>query len=148
MPLGPKAYLTRRETFSASHRLHSANLSDNENILLYSKCNNPNGNGHNYVLEVTVVGHIDPKTGMVMNISDLKVLIQTHVLDLVDHKHLDLDMDYFRTKNLVSTTENLAVFIWEQLALPIERASQNNHVRLYEIKLCETEKNIVVYRGE
>ncbi|CAF1263545.1 unnamed protein product [Adineta ricciae] len=133
MSLGPKVYLTRRETFSASHRLHSANLSDNENILLYNKCNNPNGHGHNYVLEVTVVGHIDPKTGMVMNISDLKVLIQTHVLDLVDHKHLDLDMDYFRTKNLVSTTENLAVFIWEQLVLQIERASQNTHIGMSHI---------------
>jgi 6-pyruvoyltetrahydropterin/6-carboxytetrahydropterin synthase len=144
MSIGPKVYLTRRETFSASHRLHSIHLSDNENIQIFSKCNNPNGHGHNYVLEVTVVGHVDSKTGMVMNISDLKQLIQIHVLDLVDHKNLDLDVEYFRTKKLVSTTENLAVFIWEQL---VSNLNQQN-VQLYEMKLYETDKNIVIYRGE
>lgn len=146
MPLPPKVYLTRRETFSASHRLHSTQLSENENIQIFSKCNNPNGHGHNYVLEITVAGHIDSKTGMVMNITDLKRLIQMNVLDLVDHKHLDLDVEYFRKKNLVSTTENLAVFIWKQLYSNLKE--QYSHVDLYEIKLYETEKNIVVYRGE
>lgn len=146
MPLGPKVYLTRRETFSACHRLHSHVLSDQENNDVFGKCNNPNGHGHNYVLEVTVVGHVDPSTGMVMNITDMKALIATHVLDLVDHKHLDLDVDYFRTKNLVSTTENLAVFVWQQLSAQLEQ--HYSDVQLYEIKLYETEKNIVVYRGE
>jgi 6-pyruvoyltetrahydropterin/6-carboxytetrahydropterin synthase len=146
MFVGPKVYLTRRETFSACHRLHSIHLSDHDNIQIFSKCNNPNGHGHNYVLEVTVVGHIDSKTGMVMNIADLKNLIQTQVLDLVDHKHLDLDVDYFSKKNLVSTTENLAVFIWEELFSSLKQQYKN--VQLYEIKLYETEKNIVVYRGE
>lgn len=146
MSLGPKVYLTRRETFSASHRLHSIHLSDNDNVQIFSKCNNLNGHGHNYILEVTVVGHVDSKTGMVMNITDLKNLIQIYVLDLVDHKHLDLDVEYFRKTNLVSTTENLAVFIWEQLYSKVKE--QYNHVQLYEIKLHETEKNIVVYRGE
>jgi 6-pyruvoyltetrahydropterin/6-carboxytetrahydropterin synthase len=147
MSLGPKAYLTRRETFSAAHRLHSMNLSDSDNIQIFSKCNNPNGHGHNYVLEVTVFGPIDSNTGMVMNITDMKELIQIHVLDLVDHKHLDLDVEYFRTKKIVSTTENLAVFIWEQLVSNIKQRSDNK-VQLYEIKLYETEKNIIVYRGE
>jgi 6-pyruvoyltetrahydropterin/6-carboxytetrahydropterin synthase len=147
MSLGPKAYLTRRETFSAAHRLHSMNLSDSENIQIFSKCNNPNGHGHNYVLEVTVVGHIDSNTGMVMNITDMKELIQIHVLDLLDHKNLDFDVEYFRTKKLVSTTENLAVFIWEQLVSNIKQRC-NTNVQLYEIKLYETEKNIIVYRGE
>jgi 6-pyruvoyltetrahydropterin/6-carboxytetrahydropterin synthase len=78
-----------------------------------------------------------------MNITDLKNLIQTYVLDLVDHKHLDLDVQYFREKNLVSTTENLAVFIWQQLF-----SNLNENVQLYEIKIYETEKNIVIYRGE
>ncbi|CAF0773896.1 unnamed protein product [Adineta steineri] len=145
MSRGPKVYLTRRETFSASHRLHSVHLSENDNTQIYSKCNNPNGHGHNYVLEVTVVGHIDSNTGMVMNISDLKTLIQVHVLDLVDHKNLDLDVEYFRSKKLVSTTENLIVFIWQQLFSTIEHY---NNAQLYEIKIYETEKNIVVYRGE
>jgi 6-pyruvoyltetrahydropterin/6-carboxytetrahydropterin synthase len=143
MSLGPKIYLTRRETFSAAHRLHSTHLSDHDNLQIFSKCNNVNGHGHNYVLEVTVTGHIDSQTGMVMNITDLKNLIQTYVLDLVDHKHLDLDVQYFRKNNLISTTENLAVFIWQQLV-----SNLNEHVQLYEIKIYETEKNIVVYRGE
>ncbi|CAF1364709.1 unnamed protein product [Rotaria sordida] len=146
MSHSPKVYLTRRETFSACHRLHSIHLSDNDNIQIFNKCNNPNGHGHNYVVEVTVVGHIDNKTGMVMNISNLKELIQIYVLNLLDHKHLDLDVEYFRTKNIVSTTENLIVFIWKQLSLPIQQ--QYNNVQLYEIKLYETEKNIVTYRGE
>ncbi|CAF1208017.1 unnamed protein product [Rotaria sordida] len=146
MSHSPKVYLTRRETFSASHRLHSIHLSDSDNIQIFDKCNNPNGHGHNYVVEVTVVGHIDNKTGMVMNISNLKELIQIYVLNLLDHKHLDLDVEYFRTKNIVSTTENLIVFIWKQLSLPIQQ--QYNNVQLYEIKLYETEKNIVTYRGE
>ncbi|CAF1237446.1 unnamed protein product [Rotaria sordida] len=146
MSHSPKVYLTRRETFSACHRLHSIHLSDNDNIQIFNKCNNPNGHGHNYVVEITVAGHIDNKTGMVMNISNLKELIQIYVLNLLDHKHLDLDVEYFRTKNIVSTTENLIVFIWKQLSLPIQQ--QYNNVQLYEIKLYETEKNIVIYRGE
>ncbi|CAF1504088.1 unnamed protein product [Rotaria sordida] len=146
MSHSPKVYLTRRETFSASHRLHSIHLSDSDNIQIFNKCNNPNGHGHNYVVEITVAGHIDNKTGMVMNISNLKELIQIYVLNLLDHKHLDLDVEYFRTKNIVSTTENLIVFIWKQLSLPIQQ--QYNNVQLYEIKLYETEKNIVTYRGE
>lgn len=143
----PKVYLTRRETFSASHRLNSMYLSDNDNIQIFDKCNNPNGHGHNYILEVTVVGYTDETTGMAMNITDLKKLIQIYVLDLVDHKHLDLDVEYFRTNNIVSTTENLTVFIWRQLASKISQ-QYNDNVHLYEIKLHETEKNIVTYRGE
>lgn len=143
MPTDPKVYLTRRETFSASHRLHSKSLTDEQNLDIFSKCNNPNGHGHNYILEVTITGSINPQTGMLMNITDLKNIIQNHVLDLVDHKHLDLDVEYFREMNLVSTTENLCVFIWNQLVMNLDK-----NVHLYEIKLYETEKNIVVYRGE
>ena len=143
----PKAYLTRRETFSASHRLHSVYLSPSDNIQLYDKCNNPNGHGHNYILEVTVFGHINSKTGMIININELKEIIKIYVIDLIDHKHLDLDVEYFRTRKLVSTTENLAFFIWKQLFSIIED-KYNKNVKLYEIKLYETEKNIVIYRGE
>lgn len=142
----PKAYLTRRETFSASHRLHSNVLSDEENLRIFGKCNNPNGHGHNYVLEVTVAGHIDSSTGMIINITDLKRLIDEHVLDRVDHKNLDLDVEYFRRTKLVSTTENLVVFIWEQLFAALQQ--EDPRVQLSEIKLYETEKNIVIYRGE
>ena len=146
MSAGPKAYLTRRETFSASHRLHSIHLSDAENLRIFGKCNNPNGHGHNYVLEVTVTGHLDPSTGMIINITDLKRMINDDVLDHVDHKHLDLDVEYFRRTKLVSTTENLAVFIWQQLVAALQQ--HEPRVQLYEVKLYETEKNIVIYRGE
>jgi 6-pyruvoyltetrahydropterin/6-carboxytetrahydropterin synthase len=113
---------------------------------LFGKCNNPNGHGHNYVLEVTVVGRVDMHTGMVMNITDLKYVIQEHVLKFIDHKHLDKDVNHFRTTGMVSTTENLAVFIWQQLCAAIH--DQFNQVSLYEVKLHETEKNVVVYRGD
>ncbi|CAF1491676.1 unnamed protein product [Adineta steineri] len=142
----PKVYLTRRETFSTAHRLHSSYLSDADNMRIFDKCNNPNGHGHNYVLEVTVVGHVDAHTGMVMNIADLKYLIQEHVLKFIDHKHLDKDVDYFRETKTVSTTENLAVFIWQQINTVID--NQFDNIKLHEVKVYETEKNIVVYRGD
>lgn len=141
-----KIYLTRRESFSAAHRLHSNFLSDDENRTVFDKCNNPNGHGHNYVLEVTVCGRVDLKTGMTMNITDLKQIISRNVLDLLDHKNLDQDVEYFRQNQLVSTTENLAIFIWEQLANPINQHTGNVH--LYEVKIFETDKNIVTYRGD
>ena len=81
----------------------------------FDKCNNLNGHGHNYVLEVNVVGDIDIHTGMVMNIADLKYVIQEHVLKFIDHKHLDKDVDHFRTTDTVSTTESLAVFTWAKV---------------------------------
>lgn len=142
----PKIYLTRRETFSAAHCLHSSHLSDEDNRRIFDKCNNPNGHGHNYILEVTIVGHIDGHTGMAMNIADLKNVLEEHVLKFVDHKHLDKDIEYFRQTKAVSTTENLAVFIWQQINTVIQ--NQFSNVKLCEVKVYETEKNIVTYRGE
>jgi len=136
----PIVFLSRREQFSACHRLHSPQLSDAENIQVFGKCNNPNGHGHNYVLEVMVKGEVDPKTGMVMNITDLKQHIKTQVMDVMDHKNLDKDIPYF--KNTVSTTENLAVFIWNSLLIKISKDL------LYEVKIHETENNVIIYRGE
>lgn len=135
-----KVYLTRREGFSASHRLHSDLLSTSENESLFGKCNHVNGHGHNYVLEVTLFGEIDPRTGLTMNLSDLKSVISNHVLSKVDHRHLNLDVSEFRTLN--PTTENLAVVIWNWLKpyVPVGY--------LYEVKVFETEKNIAVYRGD
>jgi 6-pyruvoyltetrahydropterin/6-carboxytetrahydropterin synthase len=137
----PIAYLTRRETFSACHRLHSENLSSEANKKIFGKCNNPNGHGHNYVVEVTVKGPVDADTGMVMNLTDVKKIINESVMKPLDHKNLDKDVPYF--KNVVSTTENVAIFIFNSI-----RSELPNHVSLYEIKVWETEKNIVVYRGE
>ena len=135
------AYISRSEHFSASHRLHSVHLSDEENKVLYGKCNNLNGHGHNYHFEVVVRGPIDPVTGMVMNLCDLKSDIETAVLEKLDHKNLDLDVEYF--KNVVSTAENISVFIWEEL-----KKEMKNPELLYEVKLHETSKNVVIYRGE
>lgn len=134
----PSAILTRRETFSASHRLYSAALSDSENKALFGKCYHPNGHGHNYVLEVSVKGAID-KNGLVMNLADLKKIIEEHVLSKVDHKHFNLDVPEFKTLN--PTAENIAYVIWGWLKPTLGAL-------LYEVKLHETENNVAVYRGE
>ncbi|XP_027886013.1 6-pyruvoyl tetrahydrobiopterin synthase [Xiphophorus couchianus] len=133
-------YITRVQSFSACHRLHSLHLSDEENKEVYGKCNNPYGHGHNYKVEVTVRGKIDPVTGMVMNLTDLKRCIEEVIMIPLDHKNLDKDVPYFA--NVVSTTENLAVYIWDNMAKALPASL------LYEIRVHETDKNIVVYRGE
>uniref|UniRef100_A0A8D3CCK1 6-pyruvoyl tetrahydrobiopterin synthase n=1 Tax=Scophthalmus maximus TaxID=52904 RepID=A0A8D3CCK1_SCOMX len=143
--LGPKqnktiraAQFSHTETFTLI--CFSVHLSDEENKQVYGKCNNPNGHGHNYKVEVTVRGKIDRVTGMVMNLTDLKRCIEDVIMTPLDHKNLDKDVPYFA--NVVSTTENLAVYIWDNMA----KAVQSNV--LYEIKIHETDKNIIVYRGE
>ncbi|KAG9267758.1 6-pyruvoyl tetrahydrobiopterin synthase [Astyanax mexicanus] len=133
-------FITRVQSFSACHRLHSKSLTDEENKRIFGKCNNPNGHGHNYKVEVTVRGKIDRNTGMVMNLTDLKQYIEEAIMKPLDHKNLDLDVPYFA--NVVSTTENLAVYIWDNM---VKLLPPN---MLYEIKVYETDKNIVIYRGE
>ncbi|XP_054854003.1 6-pyruvoyl tetrahydrobiopterin synthase isoform X2 [Eublepharis macularius] len=141
-PDGPSrlARVSRSLCFSASHRLHSKSLSDEENQKLFGKCNNPNGHGHNYKVEVTVQGKIDPATGMVINLTDLKDYMQEAIMEPLDHKNLDKDVPYFA--NVVSTTENVAVFIWENLQKHLPKGA------LYKVKVYETDKNTVVYKGE
>uniref|UniRef100_A0A915PRK9 E3 ubiquitin-protein ligase listerin n=1 Tax=Setaria digitata TaxID=48799 RepID=A0A915PRK9_9BILA len=131
--------LTRREIFSASHRLQNTLLNDAENRQLYGKCNNLNGHGHNYVWEVTLRGPVDPKTGMVYNLADLKKEMES-VMDVVDHKNLDKDVNYFEDR--VSTTENLVVYLWNELKSKIR-----NPELLFKMVLHETEKNSVTYHG-
>uniref|UniRef100_A0A8C1VU00 6-pyruvoyl tetrahydrobiopterin synthase n=2 Tax=Cyprinus carpio TaxID=7962 RepID=A0A8C1VU00_CYPCA len=133
-------FITRVQSFSACHRLHSKSLSDEENKRIFGKCNNPNGHGHNYTVEVTVRGKIDKNTGMVMNLTDLKEYIEEAIMKPFDHKNLDLDVPYFA--DVVSTTENLSVFIWDSMVKLLPPDS------LHEIRIYETDKNIVVYRGE
>jgi 6-pyruvoyltetrahydropterin/6-carboxytetrahydropterin synthase len=133
-------YLTRRTSFSASHRLWSAYLSDEENLALYEKCANPNGHGHNYVLEVTVRGTPHPQTGMVLNLTELKDIINKQVVDWVDHKHLNYDVPWL--KGNIPTTEALVVKFWERLEHAFPKGL------LYEVKLFETENNSASYRGE
>ncbi|KAI9347957.1 hypothetical protein DFJ73DRAFT_835950 [Zopfochytrium polystomum] len=136
--MAPIVVISRRESFSAAHRLHSLHLTDEENVNVFGKCNSKNGHGHNYSVEVFVKGEIDQRTGMVMNLTDLKHVLKEKVVDVMDHKNLDLDVEYFKTTP--STAENIVVFIWNSL-LPAVPG-------LFEVKLHETEHNAVSYRGE
>nr|XP_034995563.1 6-pyruvoyl tetrahydrobiopterin synthase-like isoform X2 [Zootoca vivipara] len=115
-------------------------LSDEENKKLFGKCNNANGHGHNYKVEVTVRGEIDPTTGMVINLTDLKDYMEEAIMEPLDHKNLDKDVPYFA--EVVSTTENVAVYIWENLQKHLPKGT------LYKVKVYETDKNVVVYKGE
>lgn len=136
----PVVLLTRIETFSACHRLNSKDLSEVENQKLYGKCNNLNGHGHNYKVEVAVKGKVNKITGMVMNLTDLKNYINIAIMDVLDHKNLDQDVPFF--KNNVSTTENLAVFIWNSLL------SYISPDMLYSVTIHETDKNIICFKGQ
>ena len=133
-------YVTRREHFSAAHRLYNPSWSDEQNDRVFGKCNNPAGHGHNYYVEVTVAGEVDPQTGYVVDLKELKRVIHAHVIDKLDHKNLNTDVDFLRGVN--PTAENIAIGIWNQL---VDRMPQG---KLYQIRLYETEKNIVDYRGE
>jgi len=133
-------YITRKMHFSASHRLHSDRLSEEENKKTYGICDNPRGHGHNYVVEVTVRGVPDPVTGMVIDLKELKNIIQKEVIIKVDHKHLNHDVEFFR--DVVPTSENICIAFWNILKDKIPNGE------LYEIKLLETENNCVYYRGE
>lgn len=133
-------YLTRRDSFSAAHRLWSEALSDEENVALYDKCANPNGHGHNYTLEVTVRGTPDPQTGMVLNLAALKQIMNERIIEGVDHKHLNHDVPWL--DGCIPTAEVLAVKFWERLAMALPGGL------LYEVRLYETEHNIASYRGE
>lgn len=133
-------YLTRRTTFSAAHRLWSEHLTDAENYAIYDKCANPNGHGHNYILEVTVRGWPDEHTGMILNLTDLKEAIENAIIKWVDHKHLNYDVPWL--EGIIPTVEMLTVVFWRQLEKELPAGL------LYEVKLQETENNLASYRGE
>lgn len=132
-------YVTRKAHFSAAHRLHNPKLSDAENLRIYDKCNNPSGHGHNYDLEVTVAGEPDPATGMVIDLKILKKLIQEEIVEPLDHKHLNHDVDFMR--DVIPTAENIARKIWERLEPRITSGS------LFSVRLYESNNNFVEYRG-
>ena len=133
-------YVTRREVFSASHRLHNQNFPPEENQRVYGKCNNQNGHGHNYILEVVVAGEIDPATGYLIDLKLLKEIIFENVIREVDHKNMNLDVGFLT--GVIPTSENIAVGIWNQLADKIPSG------KLFSVKLYETENNYVEYKGE
>jgi len=133
------AYLTKTFGFSAAHRLHSTALSEEENRTIFGKCNNPHGHGHNYELEVTVQGQIDPRTGMIMDLADLMRTVHGEVIERFDHKHLNEDTEEFRFLN--PTGENIAKVIWDLLKPQLKE-------NLTKIGLWETPKNFFEYYGE
>src|SRR5580704_4696362 len=107
-------YLTRKAEFSASHYYDNPEFSAEENRRIFGKCNNPNGHGHNYTLEVTVKGEVDPRSGFVVDLKQLKEILNREVLDAMDHRFLNKEVPEFSTR--IPTTENLAIAIWERLA--------------------------------
>jgi 6-pyruvoyltetrahydropterin/6-carboxytetrahydropterin synthase len=134
-----KAHLSRRYLFSASHRLHSEAMSEKENQATYGKCNNPYGHGHNYIVEVTVSGQVDEKTGMVCNLADLDAFIHSEVLDRFDHQNLNTLQEFSQE---VPTTENLCIRIYEI----VQRGFR--HAHLERVRLEETMMNSFEYAGE
>jgi 6-pyruvoyltetrahydropterin/6-carboxytetrahydropterin synthase len=136
---GLKVVFGRRYRFAASHRLHSDELSDEENYCVYGKCNNPYGHGHNYVVEIRVSGPVDPATGMIVNLTDLDRFVEREVIEPFDHKSLNEDVQPFRT--IVPTTENLCREIYRRLKdFPL--------AKLERVRIEETSNNAFEYAGE
>jgi 6-pyruvoyltetrahydropterin/6-carboxytetrahydropterin synthase len=137
--ISPKVSLTKRYRFAASHRLHSPGLSAEENVRTYGKCNNPLGHGHNYIVEVTLTGPVDPATGMIANLGDLDPFVQREVVEAFDYKYLNEEVAEFQA--IVPTTENVCREIYRRLEkFPL--------ARLERIRIEETSKNSFEYAGE
>ncbi len=134
-------YLTRRERFNAAHRLYRPEWSDEKNREVFGGCSNPNWHGHNYELFVTVRGDEDPETGFVVNLKELSSVIRDRIISKVDHKNLNLDVDFM--KNKMTSTEVLARSIWKELEEPVSELGAELHC----VRLNETENNYVEYFG-
>jgi len=133
-------YLTRKCEFSASHLYHNPNLTAEENRRIFGKCNNPNGHGHNYTLEVTVKGEVDSKSGFVIDLKELKEILNREVLETLDHRHLNREVAEFAS--VIPTTENIAIWIWRRLEKQLKPA------RLHRVRLFEQHDLFVDYYGE
>lgn len=133
-------YVTRRTHFNAAHRLHNPDRSDEWNRQTFGKCNSPNWHGHNYVLDVTVAGEPDAETGYVIDLSELKRIVTDRIIDMCDHRNLNLDVPFL--EGILPSAENLVIAFWKELEPHIAGG------RLWSIRLQETERNIVEYRGE
>jgi 6-pyruvoyltetrahydropterin/6-carboxytetrahydropterin synthase len=134
-------YITRRETFNAAHRLRREDWSDAQNDIVFGKCSNKNWHGHNFELFVTVKGRPSEETGFVMNLKELGTIIKAQVIEKIDHKNINIDVDFM--KGIMSSTENLAIGIWNE----IDGLIKEKGGELVKIKLIETENNFVEYFG-
>jgi len=133
-------YLTRKCEFAASHHYHNPEFSAEENRRVFGKCNNPNGHGHNYTLEVTVKGDVDPRTGFVMDLKDLKDVLNREILDAMDHRYLNKEVPEFAQQ--IPTTENVAIAIWNRLEQKL------NMAKLHRVRVFESPELFVDYYGE
>jgi 6-pyruvoyltetrahydropterin/6-carboxytetrahydropterin synthase len=124
-------YLTRKAEFSASHHYHNPEFSAEENQRIFGKCNNPNGHGHNYTLEVTVKGEVDPKSGFVVDLKQMKDIMNREVIDAMDHRYLNKEVPEFATQ--IPTSENIAIAIWKRLE-PKLKVGKLHRVRVYEMQ--------------
>lgn len=134
-------YLTRRERFCAAHRMFRPDWTDEMNSDIFGKCSNPFWHGHNYVLYVTIKGEMSEERGFVMNMNTLKKIIQTRIIDKIDHRNMNLEVEFM--KGLIATTENLAIAIWNELKPYIEKEGAQLHC----VKIEETENNSIEYYG-
>lgn len=133
-------YLTRRYDFAASHRLYNPEFSEEENWQVFGKCNNPNGHGHNYELEVTVCGLPDARTGMVIDLPEMDRQVEDRLLAFVDHKDLNTDVSFMR--GVIPTAENIVKCFWDELAVGIPQPA-----RLHRLRLTESRNNSAEYTG-
>jgi 6-pyruvoyltetrahydropterin/6-carboxytetrahydropterin synthase len=138
----PIAYLTRRERFSAAHRLYRPEFSDEENFRLFGQCSHPNWHGHNYELFVTVKGEVNQDLGYVVNLKLVSQIIKDRVISKLDHKNVNIDVDFMQ--GVLATTENLAIAIWKELEQPLREVGAQLHC----VKIKETENNFVEYYGD
>jgi 6-pyruvoyltetrahydropterin/6-carboxytetrahydropterin synthase len=134
-------YLTRRERFNAAHRLYREDWSEEKNLEVYGKCSNPNWHGHNYILFVTVKGELKPELGYVVDLKVLSRIILDHIIDKLDHKNINVEVDFM--KGRMASTEQIAMAIWEELEPHVIALG----VELHSIRLEETENNFVEYFG-
>src|SRR6056297_649127 len=130
-----EAYVTRRERFSAAHRLYRKDWGNEKNLEVFGPCSNPQWHGHNYDLYVTVRGEVDEQTGFVINIKELTKLMKEHVVNKLDHKNMNTEVDFMEGR--LASTENLAIAIWELLEQPVSMLG----IQLHRIKITETENN-------
>ncbi|MDG1475686.1 MAG: 6-carboxytetrahydropterin synthase [Vicingaceae bacterium] len=134
-------YLTRRERFNAAHRLFRKEWTDEENYEVFGKCSNPNWHGHNYQLFVTIKGDVNPKTGFVINLKQLSKIVREKVISKIDHKNLNLDVDFMQGK--ITSAENIAIAIWNEIETDVNKLDCFLHC----VKVVETENNSIEYYG-
>ena len=134
-------FLTRRERVNEAHRLYKPDWSDEKNYEVFGKCSNPNWHGHNYELFVTIKGEVNPKTGFVINLKTLSKIVRERVIEKIDHKNLNIDVEFMQGK--ITTAENIAIAIWNE----IEPDINNLSCKLHCVKVVETENNSIEYYG-